>query len=271
MTPERITSGKNPLAAHVRKLGTSRAYRRETGESVCDGEKLLREALSWGVSIPALFVLEGAELPSLPEATRVAIVPEGLMRSVSPVDNPQQVLFTCRVRSAEPPEALTGARYAALDGVQNPGNVGTILRAADAFGLDGVFLLPGCAEAWGPKCLRASMGAVFRRPVWTCDALRLRALLTVSGLPLYGAALRNDARDARETGLGRACVLIGSEGKGISPETLALCDGTVRLPMEPSCESLNAGVAAAILFWEGYKGRRTEKNIPIINRETDKV
>lgn len=262
MTPERITSVKNPLAAHVRKLGISRAYRRETGESVCDGRKLLGEALAWGVAIPALLALEGTELPPLPEETRVAVVPEGLLRSVSPVETAQEVLFTCRVRGTEPPGTLTGARYAALDGVQDPGNVGTILRAADAFGLDGVFLLPGCAEAWGPKCLRASMGAVFRRPVWTCDASRLRALLTASGLPLYGAALRGDARDAREAELTRACILVGSEGRGISPEALALCDGTVRLPMEKSCESLNAGVAAAILFWEGYKERQ---------RETDKV
>ena len=81
-------------------------------------------------------------------------------------------------------------------------------------------------------------------------------------LPLYGAALREDARDAREADLTHACVLIGSEGRGISPEALALCDAAVRLPMEKSCQSLNAGVAAAILFWEGYKGRR---------RETDKV
>lgn len=259
MTPERITSGKNPLAAHVRKLGASHAYRHATGESVCDGEKLLMEALTWSVEIPALLALEGIGLPPLPERTRVAFVPEGLLQSVSPVDTPQAVLFTCRIRGSEPPETLTGTRYAVLDGVQDPGNVGTILRAADAFGLDGLFLLPGCAEAWGPKCLRASMGAVFRRPVWTCGPSRLRALLTASGLPLYGAALRGDTRDARETDLNRAAVLIGSEGRGISPEMLALCDGTVRLPMEPSCESLNAGVAAAILFWEGYKKRERDK------------
>ena len=93
------------------------------------------------------------------------------------------------------PETLEGRRYAVLDGVQDPGNVGTILRTADAFHADGLFLVNACADLYNPKTVRASMGAVFRCPVWACTLSELRALLTKSGLPLYGAALRADTVD----------------------------------------------------------------------------
>ena len=132
-------------------------------------------------------------------------------------------------------------------------NVGAVLRTLDAFDGDGLFLLPGCADPYSPKTLRSSMGALFRRPVWSCSASELCRLLQRSGLPLYGAALRLDTLDARTVDLTRAAVAIGSEGRGLSQELLALCDGTVRIPMSPRCESLNAAVAASVLLWEGYR------------------
>lgn len=151
------------------------------------------------------------------------------------------------------PEKLTGRRYAVLEGVQDPGNVGTVLRTLDAFDGDGLILLPGCADVYSPKTLRASMGAVFRRPVWVCTALELRAALDRSGLPLYGAALRQDTQDARRVDFSRCAVAIGSEGRGLTQELLDMCDGTVRIPMSPRCESLNAAVAASVLLWEAYR------------------
>lgn len=111
-----------------------------------------------------------------------------------------------------------------LDGVQDPGNVGTILRTADAFHADGVFLLPGCADLYNPKTIRATMGAVFRFPVWTCAPEQLRALLSRSGLPLYGTALRQDTVDVRAVDYSRCALAIGSEGKGLSQQMLELCD-----------------------------------------------
>ena len=137
-----------------------------------------------------------------------------------------------------------------LDGVQDPGNVGTILRTADAFWSDGLFLVNACADLYNPKTVRASMGAVFRCPVWICTPERLRALLSVSGLALYGAALREDTVDARRADYTRAAVAIGSESRGLSPELLALCDQTLKIPMSEHCESLNAAAAAAVLLWE---------------------
>ena len=131
--------------------------------------------------------------------------------------------------------------------------MGTILRSADAFEADGLILLPGCADPYGPKTVRASMGAVFRRPVWTCALGKLLPRLREADLPLWGAALREDTADARAADLSRGVILIGSEGRGLSGEALAACGGTVKIPMSSRCESLNAAVAAAILLWEGYR------------------
>ena len=148
------------------------------------------------------------------------------------------------------PETLPGRRYALLDGVQDPGNVGTILRTADALFCDGLLLVGGCADPWQPKAVRASMGAVLRCPVWSCTAEEAKGLLSRSGIPLYGAALRRDTLDARAIPEGKAAIAIGSEGRGLSAEMLALCDATVRIPMAEHCESLNAAAAAAVLLWE---------------------
>ena len=140
-----------------------------------------------------------------------------------------------------------------LDGVQDPGNVGTILRTADAFDCDGVFLVNACADPYSPKTARATMGAVFRRDVYQCTADELCALLQKCGLPLYGTALRNDTVSLRDAELSRAAVAVGSEGRGLSAEILSKCEKTIKIPMSPRCESLNAAVAASVVLWEMYR------------------
>ena len=250
---ERITSRTNALMVHIRKLGSSRAHRREAGEYLGDGVKLLEEAVRWGASLTAVVHTADVPLPELGPAVRVAEVPVELMRSISPMETPQGVLFLARQPSQEPPERLSGRRYLALEGVQDPGNVGTILRTADAFGADGLFLLPGCADPFGPKAVRASMGAVFRLPVWSCSLPQLQQSAAQAGLPLLGAALRADTRDVRQADLAHGVALVGSEGRGLSEQALSACQYTVRIPMEGRCESLNAAAAADVLLWEGYR------------------
>jgi len=250
---ERITSRANPLMVHIRKLASSRACRYGAGEYLGDGVKLLEEAVRWNAGLTAVVHTPDTALPPLPEAVRVVEVPADVMRSVSPMEAPQGALFVARIPAPELPEKLAGSRYLALEGVQDPGNVGTILRTADAFEADGLFLLPGCADLYSHKTVRASMGAVFRRPAWSCTLEELRVLAEASRLPLYGAALREDTADVREVSLRRSVVLIGSEGRGLSPEALAACGRTVRIPMGERCESLNAAAAAAVLLWEGWR------------------
>ena len=250
---ERITSRQNPLMAHIRKLSASRAYREKTGEYLGDGVKLLEEAAKWSAALTAVISTEGTALPPLPAEVRLVEVPAELMAYISPMEAPQGALFLARQPELRPPERLASGRYLALEGVQDPGNVGTILRTADAFEADGLFLLEGCADLYNPKTVRASMGAVFRRPVWRCTLGELTDRLRNAGLPLYGAALRADTLDVRQADLRHAAVLVGSEGRGLSQAALDACTATVKIPMSPRCESLNAAAAAAVLLWEGWR------------------
>ena len=151
-----------------------------------------------------------------------------------------------------PPVQLPAAprRVMVLEGVQDPGNVGTVLRTASAFGIDLVVLLGGCADLYHPKTVRATMGAVFRQPVWQTDLAGLEKALADWGLPLYGAALTDSARDVRSLPMAGLAVAVGSEGSGLTPALLSLCQGQVIIPMAPWSESLNAAVAAAVLMWE---------------------
>ncbi len=250
---ETITSRQNPLCTHLRKLSSSTAYRRQCGEFLCDSPKLLQEALLWGSELHTVVVTAGTEAPPLPKGVRLVEVPADVMRSVSPMETPQGTLFTCAIHTEPLPETLAGRRYVVLDTLQDPGNVGTILRTADAFHADGMFLVNGCADLYNPKTLRATMGAVFRCPVWTVGAEELSALLKRSGIPLYGAALREDTLDARQADYSRCAIAIGSEGRGLTEDVLALCDRTIKIPMSEHCESLNAAAAATVLLWEAAR------------------
>lgn len=251
--PESITSRSNPLIAHIRKLTSSRSYRKKCGEFVGDGVKLLQEAIQNGIPLRCVVHTPDIPCPALPEGVRAVQVPDAVMQSVSWMDAPQGILFTAAVPQKPLPEVLAGKRYLALDSVQDPGNVGTILRTADAFGTDALFLLPGCADLYSPKTIRASMGAVFRLPAWPCSLTALLALAAAAELPLWGSALEDNAQDVRTVDLRRAVVLVGSEGKGLSREALDACQGTIRIPMRQRCESLNAAGAAAVLLWEGFR------------------
>lgn len=250
MAKERITSRSNPLVTRLRKLNSKRAQRREEGVFCGEGPKLLAEALKWNAGLETVICAEGVSLPRLPEEVRVVEVPGDLLPAVADTETPQGVVFTCKGRSLALPEVLEGNRYLILDGVQDPGNVGTIWRTADAFGADGIILCSGCADPWSPKTVRATMGAIFRLPVYESTLEEAAERLAAAGIPLYATALREDTVDAREVSLSRAAVIIGSEGRGVSDLALELCSKTVKIPMTARCESLNAAVAASVVLWE---------------------
>lgn len=252
---ETITSRTNPLCTHLRKLATSVSYRRTCGEFLCDSPKLLEEALLREGGLRTVVCTENAALPPIPAGVRLVRVPADVMKSVSPAQTPQGVLSVCAMPDRPLPKRLEGGRYVVLDGVQDPGNVGTILRTADAFRADGLFLVNACADLYNPKTVRATMGAVFRCPVWSCGVEELTALLKASGLPLYGAALRSDTADARTVDYSRCAVAIGSEGRGVSQAVLEASAKTVKIPMAEQCESLNAAIAGAVVLWQMGFGR----------------
>ncbi len=249
MIEERIQSRKNPLLAHIRKLCSSRKYRREQGQYVGDGLKLLEEALRWEVALSVVVIADGVAIPALPQGVRLVRVPEDVMAYISPMETPQGALFVGEIPFCHN-KLQKNLSYLVLDGVQDPGNVGTILRSADAMGADALVLVNGCADPWGWKTVRASMGASFRLPVLEMTAEELIQSVGEQGIPLYATALRDDTVDVRECPLKGTAVVIGSEGRGVSDGLLNCCDATVKIPMRERCESLNAAVAATIVLWE---------------------
>ena len=252
---ERITSRRNPLVLHIRRLGAERKYRRAQSAFLCEGDKLVEEALRWTGDVETLVCTEGTEPPEhCPADTRLVEVPEEVMAHLSTVETPQHYLAVCRLPERALPQTLEPGRYLVLDGLQDPGNVGTIWRTADAFGADGFILVHGCADPFSPKTVRATMGACFRLPVWESDWDTLSARLAAAEVPLYATALREDTADVRELSLTRAAVVIGSEGRGVSEQALSLCQCTVKIPMRARCESLNAAVAASVVLWEMARG-----------------
>lgn len=250
MERENITSKSNPLLARVRRLNSRRSFRREENAFAAEGPKLLSEALRWGARIEAVIAVPNTILPELPAGVRVVEVPDRLLASIADTESPQGIIFVCRGKSLAMPARLEGRRYLVLDGVQDPGNVGTVWRTADAFGADGLILCNGCADPWGPKTVRATMGAAFRLPVHEGALEEAADRLAQAGVPLYAAALREDTTDVRDADLKNCAVVIGSEGRGVSRQALALCEKTVKIPMSPRCESLNAAVAASVVLWE---------------------
>ncbi len=157
-------------------------------------------------------------------------------------------LFAAAIRGCGKPGRLRNAIV--LENVQDPGNVGTVIRTANALHIDAVILTGSCADLYQPKTVRATMGAIFRQKVLRVERDYLGGFLRDQQLPLYGAALSEDARDLRGLSLKNAAVAIGSEGQGLSEELLRLCDGQLIIPMNPDSESLNAAVAASIVMWE---------------------
>ena len=248
---ERITSRRNPLLTHTKKLLTSRSYREKTGEFAADGVKLLAEAARWYPGLTTVIAEDGIELCKLPEQTRVVRVPKDVMQSISLMDAPQGAIFLCRLPEAAPAALTPGTLL--LDGIQDPGNLGTILRTADAFECDGVFLVNACADLFNPKTARATMGAIFRREAYSVTPEELFTLLSKSGVPLYGTALREDTVPLSDANLSKAAVAIGSEGRGLSQQMLDECAKTLKIPMSPRCESLNAAIAATVVLWEMYR------------------
>ena len=252
MRPERITSRRNPLLQQIRRLLASRRARQEEGLFVGDGTKLLEEAAHWYGGLETVILTDTLPVPELPPDTAVYQVPADVMESLSPMKTPQGALFLCRLQPPAPQALTPGCLI--LDGIQDPGNLGTILRTADALEVP-VVLTPGCADPYSWKTVRASMGAVFRtQPVQGTEE-EILALCRTQGIPLAVTALSPRARDIRQEAICQYAVVIGSEGQGVSKLFLEQGDAEWIIPMNPRCESLNAAVAAAIVMWQMQTGR----------------
>ena len=248
---ERISSRKNPLLQQVKKLLSSRSERRKTGLFVADGTKLLEEAVKYWPGLQTVILSDGVEA-DVPENVRIVRVPEDVMASISPMEAPQGALFLGRLPQAA--EFVPKKGMLILDGVQDPGNIGTILRTADAMDVP-VVLLEGCADPWSWKVIRSTMGAAFRTPVIQSSWEEVRDKCRKADIPIGVTALSHRAVDIRTADLSEMALVIGSEGRGVRKEVLENADRELIIPMNPHCESLNAAIAASIVMWEIRRNR----------------
>ena len=218
---------------------------------------MLREALASVTRVKTLLAREGWQDALLDHAAEQGAVlycaADALFGLASDVETPQNVVFSCRQPQWEARDLQGKRQVLLLDGLQDPGNLGTILRTAEAFALGAVVLCEGCADPFSPKVVRSTMGAVFRLPCVTLPLAEAAERLHKNGLPLYATALHEDSVPLSSVSLSRAAVIIGSEGKGVTEQALRLSDRRVIITMKGRAESLNAGVSAAIVIYEMTK------------------
>ncbi len=271
---ERITSRTNPTVVMLSKLKDRK--NREAGNlCLAEGVKLSREALKncrpvyavlsesaerrggmaaetaeQAVSLGARGYLVTDEVfakictEQSPQGVLLAVEPSGIAETVAPGEEPGRA------------EAWQSERLMFLSDVRDPGNLGAVMRSAEAFGIDRL-ILSGCADCLGPKTLRASMGAAFRLPTAICERpAEMIISLRTTGRRVIAAALTGESMILGAEPVHSSDVfVIGNEGHGLSEELIRSCSGTVRIPMAPETESLNAAMAATVLLWEVCRGR----------------
>ena len=272
-----IISRQNPYILYVCKLADKK-HRHKEKKLRLDGIKLFAEAVSAGVEIECAFIAEGAKDKIftklgdfLTNATAsgcdIKIVSDGVFEKISEEKSPEGIICIAKyidkfhkIATINNEEKLFEQAFAennsvfALESVRDPGNLGTIIRSAVAFGVDYVLLSSDCADIYNPKTIRAAMGTLFKQRIIIIDDME-RALKALSGYgrKVYAAALSNDAVLLGKCKLSqRDCIIVGNEGHGLSENIIAACDERILIPMTAGAESLNAAIASSVCLWEQF-------------------
>jgi len=259
--PVRIVQSKQNARLKELRRALAHPGRGESGLAGIEGPNLLNEAVRAGLRMDCVFAAQEAEglldELQLPPETEILLVPRELLSAALTTEAPQPVAALI-----EPPrwswEDVLGngiPLVVLLAGVQDPGNLGTILRSAEAFGASGVVSLPGTVSAWNAKAVRASAGSLFRLPLIEVGAEECFARLRAAGVKIWTTAVA-DAESAGSARLASpVALMIGNEGNGVPPELAAEADGALTIPCPGPVESLNAAVAASVLLYEASRQR----------------
>jgi TrmH family RNA methyltransferase len=262
--PRLIASRQNPRVKELR-AALSRSGRTPAGLVAIEGEHLVAEALRSRLRFAAVFLREGYQ-PSftLPDGAEHLLLPADVFASAVATEQPQGIaaLIHPPAFTAEtffrPVPLIPATLIVVLAGLQDPGNVGTLLRSAEAFAASGVLLLPGTASPWNPKALRASAGSAFRVPAIAASEAEALDLLAQHNVPAIAAVAR-EGTPISGAPLANACaLLIGNEGAGLSDSLLAAAAHCITIPMPGNVESLNAAIAGSLLLYEASRQRTTQ-------------
>lgn len=253
-----LASPHNPLLKEIRRAA-SRGSLTEDGLLIADTFHLLDEAIRSRADIELILAAESKleEVQRRPAVAEVIAVPDRVLQTTAPSETPQGVIALVRPRTWTPADLLPEhALVLVLDRVQDPGNAGTLLRAAEGFGATGAILLRGSVHPFNPKCVRGSAGTIFRLP-FLASVDETAALAMLDGLRMYAAAADADLPVA-QSDFGTACgIVVGSEAHGVSPGIRAAAT-PVRIPVT-GIESLNAAMAGCILLYEASRQRGVAK------------
>lgn len=263
---ETVTSAHNPLVKLAASL-RQRKYREELGLFAVEGVRLAEELAEAGWPLEVcLFTADAAATPRVAKLLdalagrrcRLVEVPAGVYAKVTDTQEPQGIMLIARPRRAALADVVgqDAPLIAVLDGVQDPGNAGAVIRAADAAGCSGVVLLKGCADPFAGKTVRAAMGSLFHLPVADgLERVELAAAMAAAGIPLVAATL--DGVPCFDADLrGPTAIVFGAEGQGVSEELLARAASQVTIPIWGKAESLNVATAAAVILYEAARQRR---------------
>lgn len=257
-----VTSKDNSNIKQTVKLKSSAKERRKSGLFLAEGLRICLDAVKSGAQIQTLFVTEKAaekhtnDFAILDSAAEKTIcVSENIFALLSDTQSPQGFLSVIKAldKTNEFDTIKCNGKYLALDNVQDPNNLGTILRSAEAFNVSGVILSNDCCDIYNPKVVRGSMGAVFRIPFIVYNSVKefIEENPTINS---YAAVVNKDVQSISDVKFQTPCaVVVGNEGNGIKAETEKACTHKITIHMDGKAESLNASVAAAILMWEMMK------------------
>lgn len=256
-----ITSRENAHIKEYCKLRSSKKQRDMQNSFVLEGLKLTLEAYDNEVSIEKVFLTERVlkkyqeklfEL--LNSGITVLQITDEVAKKMSDTESPQGIFAQCSKldKFLSPDTIEDNGIYLALSDLQDPGNIGTIIRTAEAIGIKGLLLSENCCDIYNPKVVRASMGSVFRVPFLISDDFcRDLRKFSDKGIVSYATVLDSEARSITQIGFGgRGIAVIGNEGNGLSPEVVSCCDEKITIKMRGNTESLNAAMAAGIIMWQ---------------------
>lgn len=257
-----ISSKDNINIKNAVKLKKSSHFRKQSGNFVAEGLRICYDAMLSNAEIETLFVTENAsqkyaekfnELSNYSKKT--FIVSEQIFHLISDTQTPQG--FLCVIKALDKTVQFdtikNNGKMLALDNIQDPNNLGTILRSAEAFGIDGIVMSYDCCDIYSPKVVRGSMGAVFRIPFIICKSIA-SYLQENSDINSFAAVVDKNAKAITDAEFIRPCIsVIGNEGNGLKQDTINACKNLITIPMNGKAESLNASVAASIIIWEMVK------------------
>ncbi len=256
-----ITSTSNPQVKKLASLLKKSKERSKEDVFVAEGPNLLKEAPP--EQILKIYVSEEyyQKNEAFFDGDKLTVLSDRVFESVSDTRTPQGVLCVMRQSHYQLNDLMGDASdppfLIVLENLQDPGNLGTILRTAEAAGVTGVLLGPGCVDLYNPKTIRSTMGAVFRVPFfYTEDLSGSLGMFQKKGVRFYAAHLKGSISYDAETYTGAIGFLIGNESRGLKDKTASMADERIRIPMCGEAESLNAAVAAAVLMYEVNRQRR---------------